>query len=443
MHSQSQIQLNNATPELIPDFSGLSAALLRSRQTYLSAGLFKSFWSRSATRKSKKNPEGKSNQPEHNLTRLGVCDVSFGVHTFPETKFFVAKYLGPLKASSGVESPTGSAAESGSCQAMMTKNIPLFQESSVTGASVVTGASSRPTFTSISPLQQQAVIDKLNQAARSNPQLMQILSMVANGTASPQQVEVLTNYIQATSVGHDSNPTLHSPARPEAKAKAKAPKAKSPPQARIVMGTDIVFEFRENVSERWMLPKSAILDTSNPQEALLSFLIVTPPLEGITVHYQPTTMTLHNCPGKICEAIRQVIDPLEKVAQEMAETMNKIARSKVTSEFAAISATVKSEDRYAPFTPFSKAGTKRGPYKKKAVCIFGGAADAEASESTSPVQDSAVLEATRAAPLDEQVPAKEAPAKEAADVLTFKTSIGIPASIKMPDSGAVSEPTVE
>jgi hypothetical protein len=114
--------------------------------------------------------------------------------------------------------------------------------------------SSLDTVTTITP----ALINQVNAAASSNPTLANLLQLAAAGRASPEQLKTLGLLIQSLATPENTNiipPTLPEPstqAHVPVSAPTPVPPTYIPPP---VKEFDLVIEFRESPSERWVFPR--------------------------------------------------------------------------------------------------------------------------------------------------------------------------------------------
>ncbi|KAK0233686.1 hypothetical protein IW262DRAFT_101500 [Armillaria fumosa] len=202
----------------------LCQSLRQSRNRWLS--FFPKFSSRSRGGKS-----SDISPPAHTIQSRGRCDLEVGPHIFPETTFSE-----PYQStSSGNNSSWTSYGNTSSANAPQASPQPNESQSS---APLLSSLSS---VTIITP----ALIHQVNSAASSNPTLANLLQLAAAGKASPDQLQTLGLLIQ--SLAHSpavmSQNAMPSPSYPPAPTKE----------------FDLVFEFQETSSERWILPRGPAL----------------------------------------------------------------------------------------------------------------------------------------------------------------------------------------
>ncbi|KAF5384881.1 hypothetical protein D9615_001315 [Tricholomella constricta] len=117
--------------------------------------------------------------------------------------------------------------------------------------------SSLTAVTTITP----TLINQVNSAASSNPTLANLLQLAAAGMATPEQLKTLGLLIQSLATSESTQvlpPSLAaSPALPPLPTTSSAPAATVSPPAPI-KEFDLVFEFRESSSERWIFPRGLV-----------------------------------------------------------------------------------------------------------------------------------------------------------------------------------------
>lgn len=216
--------------------------------------------------------------PPHTIQTRGKCDLEIGPHIFPDTVFYEVHYLpsNSTPASTpayGYQPPnaTGSSWQSttpysGSYSPYARAPVRTPQAraretyTSSTQATPSVPNSSTPlissldTVTTITP----ALINQVNAAASSNPTLANLLQLAAAGKASPEQLKTLGLLIQ--SLATPENTHVLPPALTEQTTQAHVPTftpAHVPPTyiPPPIKDFDIVIEFSESSSERWVFPR--------------------------------------------------------------------------------------------------------------------------------------------------------------------------------------------
>ncbi|KIK70746.1 hypothetical protein GYMLUDRAFT_32795 [Collybiopsis luxurians FD-317 M1] len=227
---QADEELKNVAESHILAFS-----LQRSRQQWLTSVLPKFS---GKPRKSPKYGPDASIPPPHTLYARGSCDVQIGPHIFSNTTIYEAHYL----PSTVTQKPP------------VTTSYTNFAASS---------SSALPSSLMLNPVEPTmatpAFIDQINTAAASNPILAHLLQLATAGKADQTQMQMLsmtlkslannpTSALQYAQLNSQNSATsvLYSPAFPFT--------ATEPGKE-----FDLVFQFQESPSERFILPRGTAL----------------------------------------------------------------------------------------------------------------------------------------------------------------------------------------
>ncbi|KIL00978.1 hypothetical protein PAXRUDRAFT_820982 [Paxillus rubicundulus Ve08.2h10] len=191
--------------------------------------------------------------PPHTIHNRGRCTLQIGPHAFIDTTVFEVHYhpvpVAVASSTTFVHQSTPAGHQTGS---------------QPTTSSVSTAESSNPLLSSLAstmsvPL---ALISQVNAAATSNPTLANLLQLAASGRALPDQLKTLGLLIQslASSPAMDilPAPSQTSIATTDSKSTLvpTVPTVASHYQYQTpVKDFDIVLEFREALSERWIFPR--------------------------------------------------------------------------------------------------------------------------------------------------------------------------------------------
>ncbi|CAG8595827.1 4562_t:CDS:2, partial [Acaulospora colombiana] len=98
-------------------------------------------------------------------------------------------------------------------------------------------------------------------------------------------------------------------------------------RSRQIVRYEVLLEFRETKSDKWLFPKETVLEAmsmSEPYDILASFYL--PQNEEMTVskrEYQPVTMHLTNLTQSMWDALQRVTNDLTSVLQSMTAKVNK------------------------------------------------------------------------------------------------------------------------
>ncbi|KAG6821411.1 hypothetical protein H0H93_014208 [Arthromyces matolae] len=178
--------------------------------------------------------------PPHTIQTRGKCDLKIGPHIFPDTTIFEVHYL-PSQPSS-IVLPTYQPPSAGTWQAKTPYSAYASATSVPDTTSTALPTSSSP-VTTISP----ALINQVNAAASSNPTLANLLQLAAGGLATPDQLKTLGLLIQSLAEASQST-AFQSP----------TPSSILTPSIPPVKEFDLVLEFRENTTERWVFPRTTV-----------------------------------------------------------------------------------------------------------------------------------------------------------------------------------------
>ncbi|KAF4623497.1 hypothetical protein D9613_002206 [Agrocybe pediades] len=203
----------------------------------------------------------------------GKCDITIGPHTFPETNICEVHYLAPA-APQTIASPGAPYWQPASAASTSTPSAPVTAAassasilktatSSITPAAEMVPAPLISELTSSSPVPQD-LIRQVNFAASTDPIFSNLLQLAASKTATQGQVATLGVFIQSLasmSAALASSSTTPA-AKPATPASNEGPSNSVPnyfkitPQVQLpVKEFDLILEFREAPSERWLIPR--------------------------------------------------------------------------------------------------------------------------------------------------------------------------------------------
>ena len=118
------------------------------------------------------------------------------------------------------------------------------------------------------------LISQVNSAASSNPGLANLLQQAATGKASPDQLKTLGLLIQSLAKPVTTQSISNSPASasaPSQRTTYQVPGGPNPPAKYF----DIVLEFLENPSDRWILPRSPVIIERLGESRSISDILLT------------------------------------------------------------------------------------------------------------------------------------------------------------------------
>lgn len=231
--------------------------------------------------------------PPHSIKSHGRFDVRIGPHIFPETTFYEVYYLPDVAA--GRETSSIQALTFHAYQTPGPKQTNVLPSTAEVAVSALSSSPDVRTDFSDSTVTQD-LVSQVNAAAATNPVLKDLLQLAASDNASQEQKKTLADLIR--SMGAASKQAQAIPSQsPPAGMSVPGPVVNPRPSAplRQVHDFDIVIEFQEKPSDRWIVPRgSAVcerLNTHPLSDILLSFSL------GASGHSQAdcpeTPITLH------------------------------------------------------------------------------------------------------------------------------------------------------
>lgn len=309
-------------------------ALYVSRNNWLSGTMFETIWTRKP--RGKKLEVGEVNARER-MSRLCECTMIMGPHTFP-AKLFIVKdeeeekeesikkeedaksatveskpetQTAPAKEPSTAETQPKAPEAEGKSEAKVGEAGSAEPEKAETGkASSETKTDppteeNKPKEAAPGPKPNQGVVQLLQQMAKENSRLDEVMKLVATKKASPEDMKLFYQYLE--------------------KAKAEVNKKNAPPPPvytprRINRSTSLAFELFENPQERYLLPKKAVVEVLPNNDILWSFLHIHRTNSGTEV-WTPTTVVLQDIPARMIPTLDGCVEKYDKVVEHMKEAM--------------------------------------------------------------------------------------------------------------------------
>ncbi|KAI0052539.1 hypothetical protein FA95DRAFT_1332555 [Auriscalpium vulgare] len=326
----------------VPDSFVLVNSLTGSRAKWISS-TFPKFSSK--TRGGKAAPEPVP--PAHAARLLGKLDLHIGPHIFSDVSLYEAHYVPPTQ-----RPPNPPVAHPGTWQAAAaygsTQFVPYSQYAAQYPSSMPQAAApSAPTPFSSPPGEMPmtaATVKRVNDAAISDPILANFLHLAATGRATHEQLQTLQLLIRSLAAVPDSTPSSSTPASTptpssavtpstQTQAPATYPVAPQASAAPIPMPTyqypyayaapvqyppapvvppkehDIVLEFREKASDRWLLPRGPVDLERSPADGTIREILLSVVLPFSQTEKAPTN------PGS--ETPAPAAEPPVEVTQEV------------------------------------------------------------------------------------------------------------------------------
>ncbi|CAG8960408.1 hypothetical protein HYFRA_00008126 [Hymenoscyphus fraxineus] len=396
-------------------------SLQRSRQKWITEGIFEKYWTKTLKKKGWEEPP--NNPSRDTMTKLGPCTIVVEPHAFeaimytvkdPNQPAFIkdtpmarppviqygppngmmpppAPTPPPQQSQFHIPPPSVKPSTSGA-ETFKTTMSPASTPNSFQPSPHPNVQSRPPQNGQATPRQPQnppnaeagpdmteakkdPVIQMLAERASSNPELKALMKIVAQGNASPEELQKFQSHIndltrlqkarQAAAIPHPS--TMQSPApsgpatpqgnqisRPSPASTVRAmptpppPKPVPQPQALRSKGpvppakgdaTGIVFEFVGGNGDRYLFPKFSILEPRAPDPytreslVIVSFLIArkgsssdSPTYDPNLDYYQPITIRLYAA-AKYIETLQRVVAPPEEVRRYMEDVMENMTRA--------------------------------------------------------------------------------------------------------------------
>ena len=217
--------------------------------------------------------------PPHSIKAHGRFDVRIGPHVFPETTFYEVYYLPDTTAGS---EPSSSHAPA--FHAYRTQGPQQTKESASAAQVAVSALSSSPEVqkglpdSSVTP----DLVIQVSAAAATNPVLKDLLQLAASDKASAEQKKTLADLIRSMgAASKQSQPTASQP--PLTATSSHGPVAAPRPAAplRQARDFDVVIEFQEKPSDRWIVPRGSTVCKRVDSHPLSDIFVTTaiPPTE--------------------------------------------------------------------------------------------------------------------------------------------------------------------
>ncbi|KAH7909791.1 hypothetical protein BJ138DRAFT_1154409 [Hygrophoropsis aurantiaca] len=200
--------------------------------------------------------------PPHTMYNRGRCDLEIGPHKFLDTTIFEVHYH-PVPASIPV--PQSTTYTSSTWQAHNNgASYSTPKQQAETGTATTPSSSSAPPATSTPLLSSltsvvtinAALIAQVNSAAISNPTLANLLQLAAAGKANGDQLKTLGLLIQSLAAspqaGQIQTAVTQETTQTSATSTPALPQNTTPAALKEF---DLVIEFRESPSDRWIFPR--------------------------------------------------------------------------------------------------------------------------------------------------------------------------------------------
>jgi hypothetical protein len=248
--------------------------------------------------------------PPHTIHNRGRCDIEIGPHIFPSTVIFEVHYQylqslaskpayvyqPPMQAGSWQTTTPYGAVPYTPYGQRPPEIVPAPSASTEPAVSQKSSApllSSLGSSVSITP----ALIAQVNSAATSNHTLANLLQQAASGNATPEQLKTLGLLIQSLAGSSSTEGSPNTPGStsasitPQPNSKPSTPAPTPPSQFAPSISVpkaptlhpafvppkefDLVLEFAENPSDRWILPRAPVVVESVPGSVSADDILLT------------------------------------------------------------------------------------------------------------------------------------------------------------------------
>ncbi|OCH86044.1 hypothetical protein OBBRIDRAFT_783868 [Obba rivulosa] len=227
----------------VPDSLVLLQSLRQSRNKWLSSA-FPKF-----SAKARGGRPAEVVPPPHTIKAHGRFDVIIGPHTLANTAFYEVHYIPQSPAGSAAGTPAPIQGASAMPHVPSSSNAAPQASTSVGAQSTASQVlSSLGVDTFVTP----SLIAQVNAASLSNPTMSRLLQRAASGLASADELKTLGLLIQSLSTLQKADINT---AAQIASAASQATAAPAPPPREF----DLVIEFQERPSDKWIFPRGLVV----------------------------------------------------------------------------------------------------------------------------------------------------------------------------------------
>ncbi|KAG5513479.1 hypothetical protein PMAC_000910 [Pneumocystis sp. 'macacae'] len=337
----------------------LSSSIFQSRQALLQGFIFKKFLNNSISKKQKNGKELVNK--EHRISKIGEFTLCIELFSFPKTIFYLVKYITEtsdhlllskdsehyrnmdvLFPEKNTKSAVISSINNNFDFIKSEKELSFLLLNSNNDANHETYEhsplfSEDPLFSeeNYDPLK----IEKTNKAIERlkiislNSKFKEILYLIMSEQATLEQKTIFNLYMissESSKIPFNYNIKeeileLHlfqnSKNIENEKYNEEITKIKQKKKNHEYMDAEIIFEFKENPGEKWILPKNIIaekLGTNEPFEILASFIHIQ---DSLPQYFQPITLKITSCNQKLWDFILKYSNKKEKVFEIMSKIL--------------------------------------------------------------------------------------------------------------------------
>ncbi|KTW31625.1 hypothetical protein T552_00264 [Pneumocystis carinii B80] len=333
----------------IEDSGVLMSSIYQSRQTLLQGLIFKKF-SKDYSSKKQNNDIEKTNNKQK-VSKIGNFTLDIELFSFPETVFYLVKYVTkgentmPYKNIEEVEKP-GSSNSKFQCKNENTYSSSDSDINGIKSENITNYTTFRPEIKYLDFFKKYFMeifendplkVEKTNRMIERlkivslNPDFKEILHLIMTGKATIEQKTIFNLYmtspqLQQIPSNYNEKITLSSIFQNKClgnkdnnnnkKEKTKQKRNNNYKDA------EIIFEFKENPGEKWILPKDIIiekLNTKEPFEVLISFIYTE---DSLCEQFQPITLKISSCSQKLWDFISKYSNDKKQVYESMSKILN-------------------------------------------------------------------------------------------------------------------------
>ena len=303
--------------------------------------------------------------PPHTIKSLGKFDFQVGPHIFPDTSVYEAHYLSstpvPQLPPSGSNQPLASNWQTASSFRAPTYTPYFPYAASATSSATPYPSAQRASTPLVSAVASEtpitpALINRVNDAAATDPILANFLQLAASGRATSDQLKTLALLIQSLASAQSSSmsrsvlsgisgsephsifnllsgqtssstPSTSTPATPPSSATHSYPSTDQPAPAQTSAPTpsqplkeyDLVLEFPERPYDRWLMPRVPVVCERVPStgniEAILLLVALPFPKQAQAQKQDQTQAQTQEEPESTESATPASSDPPQEVVQ--------------------------------------------------------------------------------------------------------------------------------
>lgn len=348
----------------------LADSLLRSKQKWISEGIFEKYWTKPVKKKKEDTIEPPNNPARESMTKLGTCVITIEPHVFDATMYAVKNPSAPPQTPQQAARPVLQYGPPGGVVQQHQPHPSNFQVPSApmqpgtVDQKLATPVNGSPSFNSTpsagqnQPPMQPAngpspakstdpVIQMLAERAATDQNLKALMRIVAGGSASPEELKQFQSHIDDLTRQLQTRPRLNSqttgfPGQRFASTSNAHGTSTNQPQALRSKGpvpskqdiSAVVFEFAGGSGDRFLFPKYSILEYLPGNQVIASFLIVrkgspedSPYYDPQLDYYQPVTIRIFAQLARQLEILGKVVAPQEEVRRYMDDIMDNMTRA--------------------------------------------------------------------------------------------------------------------